>query len=273
MRKVSNMLCSSSMLFYCALILGVCLRTTKVRHRLLESRGDSSCLAFTDVIVHIGAQTSQYAVYSLQACLRRGAEMLAYPPVVAAGERANTIHYLQANQDIGTNDCVLMDAGCDLNGYVSDITRCFPISGSFSSVQRTLYDALLRVHEQLLVYANEAPKLRLSNLYSRMVELLSSAVSRFQVAESLCPHHVSHYLGMDVHDCASVSRDIDVPPGTVFTIEPGIYIPKNSRFPEEFQGVGLRIEDDVVTTGDGIEVLSEAAPRSANEIEYLMRSH
>lgn len=238
----------------------------------------SSCRGFTNEAAIAGLLEFE--------ARRRGAEMLAYPPVVAAGERANTIHYLQANQDIGTNDCVLMDAGCDLNGYVSDITRCFPISGSFSSVQRTLYDALLRVHEQLLVYANEAPKLRLSNLYSRMVELLSSAVLEIgllptstdrqrllRVAESLCPHHVSHYLGMDVHDCASVSRDIDVPPGTVFTIEPGIYIPKNSRFPEEFQGVGLRIEDDVVTTGDGIEVLSEAAPRSANEIEYLMRSH
>ncbi|VDL70293.1 unnamed protein product [Nippostrongylus brasiliensis] len=91
---------------------------------------------------------------------RRGAEMLAYPPVVAAGVRANTIHYLDANGEIANGDCVLMDAGCDLNGYVSDITRCYPISGSFSPAQRTLYDALLHVHEQLLTYANDCEKVR-----------------------------------------------------------------------------------------------------------------
>ncbi|KIH60489.1 hypothetical protein ANCDUO_09262 [Ancylostoma duodenale] len=84
--------------------------------------------------------------------------MLAYPPVVAAGARANIIHYLEANQRIANGDCILMDAGCDLNGYVSDITRCYPISGSFSPAQRTLYDALLHVHEQLLAYANDAEK-------------------------------------------------------------------------------------------------------------------
>ncbi|KAK6057345.1 aminopeptidase P domain protein [Cooperia oncophora] len=181
---------------------------------------------------------------------RRGAEMLAYPPVIAAGQRANTIHYLDANQGIEKSDCVLMDAGCDLNGYVSDVTRCFPISGTFSSAQRTLYDALLYVHEQLLAYAHDSEK----------------------VAESLCPHHVSHYLGMDVHDCTSISRDIDVPHGTVFTIEPGLYVPKDSQFPEEFHGIGLRIEDDVVATAEGIEVLTDAVPRSPSEIEYLMRS-
>ncbi|VDL70294.1 unnamed protein product [Nippostrongylus brasiliensis] len=78
---------------------------------------------------------------------------------------------------------------------------------------------------------------------------------------------------MDVHDCTSMSRDIDVPHGTVFTIEPGLYIPRNStQFPEEFRGIGLRIEDDVVATAEGLEVLTDAAPRSADDIEYLMRS-
>lgn len=216
---------------------------------------------------------------------RRGAKMLAYPPVIAAGERANTIHYLDANRPIGKTDCVLMDAGCDFNGYVSDITRCFPISGNFSSAQRILYDALLHVHEQLLLYANNSEKIRLSNLYSRMVDLIASVIleiglvpqstARTQllsIAESLCPHHVSHYLGMDVHDCVTVSRDIDIPHGTVFTIEPGLYIPVNSQFPKEFRGIGLRIEDDIVNSTEGIEVLSGDVPRSADDIEYLMRS-
>ncbi|VDM59598.1 unnamed protein product [Angiostrongylus costaricensis] len=212
---------------------------------------------------------------------RRGVKMLAYPPVIAAGERANTIHYLDANQPIGKTDCVLMDAGCDFNGYVSDITRCYPISGNFSSAQRILYDALLHI--------------RLSNLYSRMVDLIASVIleiglvpqstARTQlisIAESLCPHHVSHYLGMDVHDCVTISRDIDIPHGTVFTIEPGranmifdlqgLYIPVNSQFPKEFRGIGLRIEDDILNSTEGIEVLSGDVPRTADDIEYLMRS-
>ncbi|VDK50419.1 unnamed protein product [Cylicostephanus goldi] len=178
-----------------------------------------------------------------------------------------------------------MDAGCDLNGYVSDITRCYPINGEFTPAQRTLYDALLYVHEQLLVYANDMEKVRLSHLYSRMIELIASAILEvgllpqsvdhrqlLDTAESLCPHHVSHYLGMDVHDCPTISRDVDVPAGTVFTIEPGLYIPTKSSFPEEFRGIGFRIEDDVVATKDGIEILTDTVPRSSNEIEYLMRS-
>ncbi|VDM81973.1 unnamed protein product [Strongylus vulgaris] len=211
--------------------------------------------------------------------------MLAYPPVVASGERANIIHYLDANQQIVRGDCILMDAGCDLNGYVSDITRCYPISGEFTSPQRTLYEALLHVHEQLLTYANDTEKVRLSRLYSRMIELIASAILEIglvpqsidhkqllNTAESLCPHHVSHYLGMDVHDCPTISRDIDLPAGTVFTIEPGLYIPAKSSFPEEFRGIGFRIEDDVVAIKNGVEVLTDAVPRSSSEIEYLMRS-
>ncbi|ETN81502.1 peptidase, M24 family [Necator americanus] len=216
---------------------------------------------------------------------RRGAEMLAYPPVVAAGARANIIHYLEANHRITKGECILMDAGCDLNGYVSDITRCFPISGSFTPAQRILYDGLLHVHEQLLAYANNTEKVRLSYLYSRMIDLIASIILEIgllpqstdrkqllDTAESLCPHHVSHYLGMDVHDCTTVSRDVDVPIGTVFTIEPGLYIPIKSTFPKEFQGIGFRIEDDVVIAKEGIEVLSDAVPRDASEIEYLLRS-
>uniref|UniRef100_A0A0K0CTE7 AMP_N domain-containing protein n=1 Tax=Angiostrongylus cantonensis TaxID=6313 RepID=A0A0K0CTE7_ANGCA len=173
---------------------------------------------------------------------RRGAKMLAYPPVIAAGERANTIHYLDANRPIGKTDCVLMDAGCDFNGYVSDITS-------------RMVDLIASVILEIGLVPQSTAR----------TQLLS-------IAESLCPHHVSHYLGMDVHDCVTVSRDIDIPHGTVFTIEPGLYIPVNSQFPKEFRGIGLRIEDDIVNSTEGIEVLSGDVPRSADDIEYLMRS-
>ncbi|CAI5439765.1 unnamed protein product [Caenorhabditis angaria] len=213
---------------------------------------------------------------------RRGSEMQAYPPVVAAGNRANTIHYLDANSEIFRGDCVLVDAGCDLNGYVSDITRCFPISGHWSDAQKSLYEALLYVHEQLLSYAHNLEKVKLSLLFRKMNELLAASFGELgliktrnhremiEEAEKLCPHHVSHYLGMDVHDCATISRDIDLPPNVVFTIEPGVYVPLNHPV-AEFRGIGYRIEDDVATAeGGGIELLTAGVPRGSLEIQQIM---
>ncbi|PIC55154.1 hypothetical protein B9Z55_000548 [Caenorhabditis nigoni] len=213
---------------------------------------------------------------------RRGSEMQAYPPVIAGGVRANTIHYLDANADLSPTETVLVDAGCDLNGYVSDITRCFPISGHWSDAQLSLYEALLYVHEQLLTYAHNMEKVRLSALFRRMNELLAASFSELglikstdpkemiHLAEKLCPHHVSHYLGMDVHDCATVSRDVDLPANVSFTIEPGCYVPMDWPV-KEFRGIGYRIEDDVATSSSGgIELLTAAVPRDPLEIQRLM---
>lgn len=213
---------------------------------------------------------------------RRGSEMQAYPPVIAGGVRANTIHYLDANNDLNPRECVLVDAGCDLNGYVSDVTRCFPISGFWSDAQLSLYEALLYVHEELLTYAHSMEKVRLSALFRRMNELLAASFTELGLirstdhkemihqAEKLCPHHVSHYLGMDVHDCPTVSRDIDLPPNVPFTIEPGVYVPMDWPV-KEFRGIGYRIEDDVATSeAGGIELLTAAVPRDPIEIQRLM---
>lgn len=213
---------------------------------------------------------------------RRGSEMQAYPPVIAGGMRANTIHYLDANRDLKASETVLVDAGCDLNGYVSDVTRCFPISGYWSDAQLSLYESLLYVHEQLLAYAHSMEKVRLSALFKRMNELLAASFGELGLieskdhdemirqAEKLCPHHVSHYLGMDVHDCATVSRDVDLPPNVAFTIEPGVYVPMDWPV-KEFRGIGYRIEDDVATSpSGGIELLTAAVPRDPLEIQRLM---
>lgn len=106
-------------------------------------------------------------------CRRRGADSLAYPPVVAAGNNANTIHYISSNKHIRRTDCVLVDAGCDLHGYVSDITRCFPISGKFSAVQRTLYDVLNDLQSQLLHYVQTVRPIRLNENFSSTITWLS----------------------------------------------------------------------------------------------------
>uniref|UniRef100_F1L497 Xaa-Pro aminopeptidase 3 n=1 Tax=Ascaris suum TaxID=6253 RepID=F1L497_ASCSU len=216
---------------------------------------------------------------------RRGAAWLAYPPVVAAANRANTIHYLDSSQEINEGDVVLVDAGCEVHGYVSDITRVFPAGGHFSSAQRALCDALNDLQSQLLRIVENVRPLRLNNLYVAMVEAMSkklleiglfpSIISQQELiheTDKICPHHVSHYLGMDVHDTASVPRNISLVPGVTFTVEPGIYVRKDNKLArEDFRGIGMRIEDDVLVTDDGVEVLTRHCARESTDIEHLMK--
>uniref|UniRef100_A0A0K0EK39 AMP_N domain-containing protein n=1 Tax=Strongyloides stercoralis TaxID=6248 RepID=A0A0K0EK39_STRER len=217
---------------------------------------------------------------------RRGGDCLAYPPVIGAGERANIIHYLDANKSINPSDCVLIDAGCDYEGYSSDITRCFPISGSFTPIQRALYDALDEVHSDCLNYCNTRQPLLLSDLYFYMLKKMSQYFSEMQlfkncyyteeelihIVNDICPHHISHYLGLDVHDSPSVRRDIPLAEGVVFTIEPGVYITHDNQFVrDEFKGIGFRIEDDILYTNNGIENLTKTCIRDSKDIENVMK--
>uniref|UniRef100_A0A0R3RPE4 AMP_N domain-containing protein n=1 Tax=Elaeophora elaphi TaxID=1147741 RepID=A0A0R3RPE4_9BILA len=214
----------------------------------------------------------------------RGAAGLAYPPVVAAGNRANIIHYLDANKVVNGADTMLVDAGCDYEGYSSDITRVFPVSGHFSAPQRAIYDALNDVQSRLLDYLKQTELLRLNEIYFAMLEYIAENFSEIGMfssnmgkeellneADRLCPHHVSHYLGMDVHDTASVARNIPLQAGVTFTIEPGIYIRHdNEKVRNEFRGIGMRIEDDVLLGLNGtVEVLTKDAVRDPESIELL----
>uniref|UniRef100_A0A914Q9M0 Aminopeptidase P N-terminal domain-containing protein n=1 Tax=Panagrolaimus davidi TaxID=227884 RepID=A0A914Q9M0_9BILA len=187
---------------------------------------------------------------------RRGAIGSAYPPVVAAGSRAQTIHYLDADQDISPSDCVLVDAGCDLDGYVSDITRCFPISGKFNNHQKVLYEVLEDVHNDCLNYVENVRPLKLNELYFTMLKSMAkhltaanffdkklSKEETINLCDELCPHHVSHYLGMDVHDTFGISRSIELLSNVIITVEPGIYCRKGiEHVRKEFHGIGFRIE-------------------------------
>ncbi|XP_070167671.1 xaa-Pro aminopeptidase 3 [Polyergus mexicanus] len=214
-------------------------------------------------------------------CRMRGAEYLAYPPVVAAGRHANIIHYISNNQIIRNGDLVLMDAGCEYHGYSSDITRTWPISGKFSPEQRVLYEIVLDVQKNLIETLKNMPSL--DNVFRHMCFLLGKRLQEINLipknideeklltaAYTYCPHHVSHYLGMDVHDTGKISRSIRIQPGMIITIEPGIYIsPKNLHAPSHFHGLGIRIEDDILVTENGSEVLTKNCPKEIAEIETL----
>ncbi|KAG5683565.1 hypothetical protein PVAND_012838 [Polypedilum vanderplanki] len=215
-----------------------------------------------------------------------GANMLAYPPVVASGENASTtIHYITNTQLTKDGDMVLLDAGCEYGHYSSDITRTWPINGEFTEPQRILYEIVLNVQKDLLK-ALLNPVNTLDDLFDMMCLQLGvylqeanlipkdkSGQDLARAAFKFCPHHVSHYLGMDVHDTPMVSRSNRLVPGNVFTIEPGIYIsPDRNDVPEEFRGLGLRIEDDVMVNNQmKIEILTNSV-KEPDELLKLIKN-
>ena len=194
----------------------------------------------------------------------RDADFLAYPPVVAAGNNANTIHYTinSRTKFKDRNDLILVDAGCDYGGYCSDITRTWPLSGKFSPNQRLIYDAVLDIQTQLIsILKEDAENQTVDRLYRKMQTVLGEKLvdlglvsdevakdeTKLSVAcQEFCPHHVSHYLGMDVHDTKLIKRNISLQDGMVITMEPGIYIPlmppPDSKYlslvPNQFRGIG-----------------------------------
>ncbi|XP_066530359.1 xaa-Pro aminopeptidase 3 isoform X2 [Hoplias malabaricus] len=213
-------------------------------------------------------------------CRAHGANFLAYPPVVAGGNRANTLHYINNNQIIKDGEMVLLDGGCEYYGYVSDVTRTWPVNGKFSGAQQEIYEAVLEVQQACLSLCS--PGVSLDHVYSTMLSLLAKQLRELRIlphstndadatkaARRYCPHHVGHYLGMDVHDTPELSRSQPLKPGMAITIEPGLYFSENDELcPERFRGLGVRIEDDVVISEYGPPlVLSEHAPKTVLEVE------
>ncbi|RXN32818.1 putative Xaa-Pro aminopeptidase 3 [Labeo rohita] len=177
-------------------------------------------------------------------------------------------------------EMVLLDGGCEYFGYVSDITRTWPVNGEFSPAQRELYEAVLEVQLACLSQCN--PGVSLDYIYSTMLALLARQLKELRIvpqstsdtdtlkaARQFCPHHVGHYLGMDVHDTPELSRSQPLQPGMVITIEPGLYISEDdSSCPQRFRGLGVRIEDDVVIREHGGPlILSANTPKTITEVE------
>ncbi|KAJ2802928.1 aminopeptidase [Coemansia guatemalensis] len=203
----------------------------------------------------------------------------AYVPVFASGEHALCMHYVQNQGRIKDGELILVDAGAEYAAYASDLTRTFPVGGKFSGPQRDLYSALLSVQEQMIKLChvgsgfslNEIHRLSTSVLVSELKQI-GFHVSVRDIDRHLCPHHISHYLGMDVHDTIDMTRSRQLECNMVVTVEPGVYVPYDAKFPKAFQGIGIRIEDDIVVgkTEADIENLSRHAPKTVSEIEACM---
>ncbi|MGY5763763.1 aminopeptidase P family protein [Brachybacterium sp. DNPG3] len=214
-----------------------------------------------------------------------------YDTIAAAGDHACTLHWIRNDGAVSEGELVLVDAGVEIDSlYTADITRTIPVSGTFSPAQRKVYDAVLEASDA--VFAIARPGIRFRDLHATAMDVVARHLADWGLLpgtaeESLHPdnqwhrrwmvHGTSHHLGLDVHDCAQARRemylDAELVPGMVFTIEPGLYFKQNDLLaPEELRGIGVRIEDDVLVTADGVENLSQAAPRRAVDVEAWIAS-
>ena len=241
---------------------------------------------------------------------RHGSQYPAYSSIVAAGANACILHYRADNAPIRDGELVLIDAGCELDGYASDITRTFPANGQFTGPQRALYDLVL-ASQQAAVDATR-PGARFNDPHEATVKVLTQGMfdlgllnknQHGTVDDAIAHRHyfayymhrTSHWLGMDVHDCGSYVEPTEIGqsqertdplsgetikdrpsrilrPGMVLTIEPGIYVRPAEGVPEEFWNIGIRIEDDALVTETGCDLITREVPVEADEIEAIMRA-
>ena len=241
---------------------------------------------------------------------RHGSQYPAYGSIVAGGANACVLHYRAEAGEIRSGDLVLIDAGCELDGYASDITRTFPANGRFTGPQRALYELVLASQEAAIAATRAGTRftdpheatvkvlaqgmLDLGLLDANKVGTLQDVIEK-RAYFAFYMHRTGHWLGMDVHDCGSYIEPSEVGtvserkdplsgetikdrparilrPGMVLTIEPGIYVRAAEGVPEQFHNIGIRIEDDAIVTDTGCELISRGVPVGVDEIEALMRA-
>ena len=247
----------------------------------ITARGHSRAMAFC----RPGQNEYQLEAELAHEFASSGARHLAYPSIVGSGVNACTLHYLDNNCVMRDGDLVLIDAGCELDYYASDVSRTFPVSGRFSREQRALYEVVLQA--QLAAIAEIKPGNHWNQPHDASVRVITEGLVelgllRGKVAKLIereayrefYMHRVGHWLGLDVHDVGDYRvgdqwRQLEA--GMVMTVEPGIYVsPQNSKVARKWRGIGIRIEDDVLVTAAGCDVLTTAVPKTVDDIEALM---
>jgi Xaa-Pro aminopeptidase len=221
--------------------------------------------------------------YQLEAAIDRrfrtmGAAGPAYPTIVASGDNATILHYTENSRRIASGDLVLVDAGCEVEGYASDVTRTFPASGRFTRPQKQLFGAVRAAQKAAIAAVRPGAPWDAPHEAARGVLLDAllafgllrgrrAALRKANAAQRFALHHTSHWLGLDVHDRGRYREESGAPrklePGMVLTVEPGLYVrPDEKRVPREYLGIGIRIEDDVLVTASGARVLTDARPEN-----------
>ena len=256
---------------------------------LLKKAATISSRAHVLAMQHAKAGVHEYEISALldfeftkQGCVGPG-----YQSIVGSGQNATILHYIENTSELKEGELLLIDAGGEYKNYTADITRTFPVSGTFSPAQKAAYQVVLRAQKEAI--ASVKPGMTLDSVHEQVVKSLTGGMIELgllqgSVDERIADksfrrfymHKTSHWLGMDVHDVGlyhekGSSRPLQA--GMVITIEPGLYISEDEEgIPPEYKGIGIRIEDDILVTEQGFEVLTHEVPKEINEIEKLCRS-
>jgi Xaa-Pro aminopeptidase len=275
------------------------LRLVKDQYEIAEMRKavDASIKGFEQVVANLGKAKAHprgerivETAFFTEA--RANGNDLGYETIAAAGHHACTLHWIINNGPVRDGDLLLLDAGVEMESlYTADVTRTIPINGKFSPIQREIYEAVLEAADA--VFAMAKPGVLFKEMHATAMRVIAEKTHGWgflpgSVEDSLNPenqhhrrwmvHGTGHHLGLDVHDCAQARRemsmDAELKPGMIFTIEPGLYFHRDDLLvPEEFRGIGVRIEDDVLVTETGVENLTAALPRKVAELEVWLAKH
>src|SRR6476659_5283151 len=254
---------------------------------LMQRAADIAAEAHVEAMKSARHGMKEYEVEALieQIFRRYGAAAPAYTSIVGAGANATVLHYINNDGELRDGELLLIDAGAEYKGYASDITRTFPINGRYTKPQRDIYDLVLKA--QMACVEMVRPGTTHDQVKQRSIEILTEGMVELGLLqgkpdelikekkyEKFYMHGLGHMLGIDVHDVGRYyfgqeSRALE--PGVVMTVEPGIYVaPDSTEVPQQYLGIGVRIEDDVVCTANGPRVLTSKVPKAPEEIEALM---
>lgn len=242
---------------------------------LMRLAGRASGKAHNEAIRQSFEHERELDAYLRYRFITNGCDQIAYEPVVAGGKNGLGIHYVRNDDVLHDDEMVLIDAAGKKGGYISDITRTWPVKGQFSSEQRDLYEAVLIAQKSLVSMCRADADVSLDKLHSIAENLLADSLKQIgfdmskKAVETLFPHHISHYIGMDVHDTVGYSRKTSIREGHCITIEPGIYVPDDERWPKHFRNMAIRIEDSVAVGDESPLVLTSEALKEIKDIEAL----
>ncbi|MDC1420728.1 aminopeptidase P N-terminal domain-containing protein [Gammaproteobacteria bacterium] len=231
-----------------------------------------------------GMTEQEMEAFYLYEFAKRGGRFSAYTPIVAGGENACILHYVENSKPLLDGDLLLVDAGCEYDFYASDITRTFPVSGKFTHAQLAIYEVVLEAESKAIAAVSVNNNVMDAQIISEKVVtqglidlgILKGSLDDLHAKgafKEFYMHKIGHWLGIDVHDAGDYMEDnqfMQFKPGMVTTIEPGIYIPSSANVDDKWKGIGIRIEDDILVTPDGNENLTEFVPSDPKEIEALM---
>lgn len=255
--------------------------------RSLRHAVDLTAAAHVEAMKSVQPGMFEYEIEALieYSFRRHGSSGPGYGSIVGAGDNATILHYVENTDRLEDGTVLLVDAGCEWELFSGDITRSYPVGGRFTPAQRALYDIVLHANE--VGIADTVIDNDIDSIHHKCIRILCEGLKELGLVEGTVDeifdeekykrfymHRTSHWLGADVHDAGKYTLERTprpLEPGFVLTIEPGLYIAKNDdTVPEEFRGIGIRIEDDVLVTKNGPEVLSHAVPKRPEELETLI---